>query len=364
MKRRLIRFVALIFALVMLLSACSSSQTPSTSTPVSTPSGSEVQQTDPVVTLKFCTDKPATHTWSVLDQQWIDLVYEMSNGTIIIEPYFNDTLVASASAYTETVAGVTDIIMVTAGKETEHFIVESRIKYFLWGVNDRDVYYQIVTELFEQCEPWRAEYEGVHLLGWDTTGELQIQSAVEINSLADVTGLSLRVTDDRTFGLMTKLGASPIKMPNSELYESMSKNVIQGTLVPTEALKSTGIGELCECSYLINWFAGWEIMRYINEDSWNKLTENQQQILTEACEERARWQAEANAADGEWTLASREYAEGEGVVFKEATEADYALMNTYLEELALEIVEELNGLGYDGDGIYALARSIVEKYTK
>jgi TRAP-type mannitol/chloroaromatic compound transport system substrate-binding protein len=83
-----------------------------------------------------------------------------------------------------------------------------------------------------------------------TTPENFLQSKKELKSLADIKGLKIRTTGDDG-ECFTKMGASVIFLPGSEIYQALQRGVIDACQLSTPAVDWTfAIHEVCKYQYI------------------------------------------------------------------------------------------------------------------
>lgn len=120
-----------------------------------------------------------------------------------------------------------------------------------------------------------AEHKGTHLLGLFMHGPgLLHNNKRKIETVADLKGLKLRVPGGYVAELVGGLGATPLFMSSPEVYEKLSRGVIDGVAFTYEAMTAFNLVDDIKYSmtvpggiYNTTWFF------VINEDKWNSLSE-------------------------------------------------------------------------------------------
>jgi len=124
-----------------------------------------------------------------------------------------------------------------------------------------------------------------------------------VNTLEDLRGLRLRVPSAMGAELVKAVGGVPVAMPQSQIYESLQRNVIDGAITPWDVISSLKLGEVLNhhtdntlfCGQL--WFA-------FNQASFDKLPDAVKTTFEEMDGEYAvnmaqdaydRWRKEAHA---------------------------------------------------------------------
>ena len=89
------------------------------------------------------------------------------------------------------------------------------------------------------------EYKGVKPLIFHVIPGTQLHTtSKQIKTLADFKGLKLRAPNRMATKLVSALGATPVPMPVPQVAESLSKGVIDGTVLPWEVIPSLKIQEI------------------------------------------------------------------------------------------------------------------------
>ncbi len=91
----------------------------------------------------------------------------------------------------------------------------------------------------------REEYKGVKPLIFHVIPGTQLHTTSKpIKTLADFKGLKLRTPTRMATKLVSAFGATPVPMPVTQVAESLSKGVIDGTVLPWEVIPALKIQEI------------------------------------------------------------------------------------------------------------------------
>ncbi len=89
------------------------------------------------------------------------------------------------------------------------------------------------------------EYKGVKPLIFHLIPGTQLHTtSKQIRTLADFKGMKLRAPNRMATRLVTALGATPVPMPVPQVPESLSKGVIDGTVLPWEVIPALKVQEI------------------------------------------------------------------------------------------------------------------------
>ena len=310
----------------------------------------------PDIKLNYSSCFPDTHNFSILDKEWLEELKTQAN--IEFTPYWNNALVSATAPYTETLSGVSDMTHIPAGAESDHFLIDNAVQLFYYGETDQQVLFDTARELFAQTPEWQAEFEGVRVNTWGASGMLSLHTTKPVTSLEDIKGMSIRCTEDSAFKLIQALGGNPVRMPISELFEALSKGIVEGVVLPLEALQSTKVADLVSYSVPLNISGAYCPHSYISDASYAKLTADQQQIFDTLSLERSQKQVDSLA---EWDQVGVDYATEKGVTFNTLSDEDYAQITECMKQIAIDAIQELNAAGYDGQTIHDRARTILSE---
>lgn len=121
-----------------------------------------------------------------------------------------------------------------------------------------------------------------------------------VNSLSDLAGKKLRVQNTEMWlEIIKSLGASPTPMSFSELYTALQSGVVDGAEQPLSGFVSQKFYEVCPNMILDGHV--YPVEAYvISEKTWNKLTDDQKDILRQAAKETQTYNRESiQAAEDE-----------------------------------------------------------------
>lgn len=358
------RLISLFLAFAMLttaLAGCSDDKSkPPAADNSDKPSASQDAgaEQDKPVTLRYATHLSSTSDTGVLLQGWLDQIGEDSSGTISIDPYWQASLVAPINAYAETSAGVTDIMTQSPGNETDHFILETALTYMYCGQLSGAEQIEVAHELWDKLPAWQEEFSDVEVLGFGSAGSsFHVLSTKPVKSLEDLKGMDIRVMEQWAFDLMLDLGANPIKMPLSEMYEGLQKGVIDGVLLCESHYLSENLTEYVSYMTDLRITPAPCVWTYMNKGVYDKLSANQQKVVSEAS---ADFEVALTAAYTTWDNEAAEAAQKNGVEMFSITDAEVDTLVELAQANAQEQVQKLNDAGYDGTGIYEELQKMID----
>ena len=131
------------------------------------------------------------------------------------------------------------------------------------------------------------EYKGVHLLGVFTHGPGQMFNTKRpIKSLADLQGMKIRTGGGIAEAMARALGASAFVKPAPESYELLSSGIADGVFFPQESIVSFKLDQLVKYATLFpGGFYSSAFGFFMNEDKWNKLSKQDQEVINKLSSE-------------------------------------------------------------------------------
>lgn len=278
---------------------------------------------------------------------------EATGGEMTIRIYPGGELGAGpAKQYDRAIDGVADIVYALPGYTASQFKKTLLVELpgiTPDGVNKTEVIWNNIGHLDE-------EFRRTKLLGlWTTANASLLMADKKIERLSDLAGLKIRVPSRNTGRLVEAWGATAVSMPITQVYQSMDTGVVDGTLVDTSVLTSFKLGEVTKYVTTGMNATNSMFMLVMNRDSWDDLGSETQAILTDltgaAMSEggRVTMTTASDVALEKWLA--------EGGELHTVTPEAAAEFNAASDNLAAEVIAELDAEGIDASGFAAALRN-------
>ncbi|MBY0147066.1 DctP family TRAP transporter solute-binding subunit [Neobacillus niacini] len=303
------KFLSVVLAMVLLLavSACSS-----------TTSGEEKSSSGKKVTFTLSTPDPDEASVSVAAKEFAKVVAEKSNGSIEIKVHPNGTLYGGdpSAAVKQLGAGSLDMLVLSTSLYA-NFIPEFSAISIPYLFDDKDQFVSFLnSDLGGELLSSVSELD-IQGLGYWTRDFRQITNSKNpITKPEDLEGVKLRVPNNPLWVEFFKgSGAVTTPMDFAEVYNALQLKTIDGQENPIGVVTSAKIYEVQKYLTLSNHMAdGWVVG--INQAKFDKLSEEQQKILTEASKEIQGWALDYDTEEAKTAV---EFLEKEGVKVNELT---------------------------------------------
>lgn len=174
---------------------------------------------------------------------WAKKVEADSNGRIRIEQYPSMQLGGRPADLIDQVTdGVVDIVWTLPGYTPGRF-PQSEVFELPFLMQDAESHARALWDLGES-RLFAGEYKDVKVLGLFCHGPGVIHSKTPIVNVEDLRGVKLRAPTRVTNKMVETLGATPVGMPVPAVAESLSKGVIDATIIPWEVTTAVKSSEL------------------------------------------------------------------------------------------------------------------------
>jgi TRAP-type C4-dicarboxylate transport system substrate-binding protein len=224
--------------------------------------------------------------YSMAMDEWIEIVEEESDGRVTIEPFYMGSLCATLDGLACTKDGRADIAYTSAAFHPAEFPLAGVVTV-PFVAKDPVAQTATAAELYKSNDAYAAEFEaqGVHALYFAPVTTSILGTTEEMDSYEDLDGLSVRGTA-RMLKALELAGANPSAIAVSEIYESIENGVIDAwsSTGLESAITEWNLGEVT--SHMTDTQSGSfiNVVAIINDEVWETLPEDIQQIMTEASE--------------------------------------------------------------------------------
>ena len=296
---------------------------------------------------------PTTHPFSRDGAQFfVERATELSGGQLQFDYHPSENLGAAEDFVNLARSGVVDIAMVSPG------YVSSQLP--LSGVADLPAMTTDPCQGALGLEPLLAEggvlYEndfapdGLHplVVGVVTGYEVMTGGGVAVTDPSDVDGMVLRSSGGAIDRTVDHLGAAPVAMPVTEMYEAISRGTVDGTVLGPLSALPYRLDEAATHSTLGAQLGSFTITYSIGRATWDGLPPDLQDVLTRAgldtnrhlCREVADYDAQ-----------SRDELEAGGLEFHRLTPDEQRRWREVAAPVREEWVADMERMGLPGRAV-------------
>ncbi|MCV2893416.1 TRAP transporter substrate-binding protein [Lentibacter sp. XHP0401] len=311
-------------------------------------------------TLKISHYLPAVHgIHTDFIEPWAQQVTECTNGEVKFEIFPAGTQLGNVARQQEQVmAGVVDVAHGLTGIPRGRFPRTSLIDMPFLTDNAGAASYAL-WELFPDY--LAEEYKGLKVLALHAhNGGLLHTNETKVEKMEDLKGLRLRTPSPAVSEMLSFLGADPQGLPPGEVYESLQRGVINGTVFPWDPVRSFGLNEVLKYhldlgAYTVSFFF------VMNERSYSRLSPDAQ-----ACVDKysgADLVAKFGGWWDSWDAPAREDAVEAGHEITKLSKEERALWEEALQPMMQSYIQSVADQGVDNaEEIVQAMRDKVAEY--
>ena len=301
---------------------------------------------------------PQHHLTSVVLQGWATEVEKATNGRVKFQMLPKHPS-APPGTFDAVRDGLVDLSYVTASYTPARHILPLMAE--LPGAGETALinsvaYSRIYWKYFDKV----GEYKGVKQLGVFTHGPGQMFTKRPVAGIADVQGLKIRTGGGVAEAVAKALGTSAFVKPAPESYELLKGGVADGVFFPLESIVSFKLDTVLEQATL---FPGGMYSSsfgfFMNEEKWNKLPKQDQEIFEKLSGEHI-----ARLAGASWDEADKKGMEAlkkSGVKVVNADAAFVAEVKKRSAPIVEDWIQKASAKGVDAAKILAEFREELKK---
>ena len=208
----------------------------------------------------------------------------------------------------------------------------------------------------EKLKEILGEY-GLHCMGIAENGFRELtNSKHEVKTVDDMKNLKVRVAGSNLLmECYKRWGADATNMNWSETYTALQQNTVEGEENPLPAIDAASVQEVQP--YCSMWDAIYDCLFFcINQDIYDSLTPEQQQVVDEAGQKAVEYERYINRS-GDEEIMSR-WEKSNGVTFTKKEDMDIDSFKKAVDGIDDWFVKELKSAGYDD------AQDLVDLFTE
>ncbi|MEG6615978.1 TRAP transporter substrate-binding protein [Peptococcaceae bacterium 1198_IL3148] len=234
-----------------------------------------------VVELKLGHIQSENDLWHEGALKFKEEVEKRSNGEIKISIYPNSTLGGDRDMAEGMQIGTVDFALIAG--VLGNFEQSIQLLELPYLFNSEEEYNRVIHgEVGKEIQDRVLQASDIRILNFWDRGPRHVTANKPINTLEDIKGLKIRLPEIKAMEDTWKaMGAAPTTMAWSEVYTGLEQNVIEAQENPIPFIYGGRIHEVQD--YLALTAHKYEYVTLsMSENTWSKLTPEQQEIITEA----------------------------------------------------------------------------------
>ena len=313
-------------------------------------------QAGEVIKLKFASYFPPMHQHSVIMEEFTKRLNKDLAGKVEISFHGGGTLLSAPKMAAGLTSGIADIGLSHVGYTRERFPV-SEIFGLPLAIPSPWIGLHVADDFFAKFKP--KEWDEYHPLMFTTSATTIIHTTAKpVRKLEDMKGLKIRATG-RLADLTQALGATPVPIGMPDMYESLRKGVVDGTMSNMETLKGWKTGEVIKYA-TTSWKVGSCDTFYVvmSKNKWNSLPADVQKVITSVTNEyKEKWAVLWNDID----IEGLDFFKKQGGEVIPLDDAEIAKWAKAAEPVTVAFKNDLMGKGYQAAEIDSWLSYIKER---
>lgn len=293
------------------------------------------------VRLKVATYFPAPASQSTLLEEFCRELERRTDARVKVDFFPGGSLIAPVATFDGVVSGIADIgyshVYYTPGRMGVMEAIGLPLGYPSAWVSS-----QVMNDFYQQFKP--KEFERVRVLWMNTSPPSAIATSKKpVRKMDDLKGLTIRAPG-RAGAVIRALGGTPAPTPMPEVYDAISKGVLDGEASNFETLRTFRFAEVVKFSTSI-----WQITNpfpfylVMNRDTYAKLPADIKIIFDNlVAEYKEQYILMWNAVD----FAGKDYGVEKGVEFIELPRDEVARWRTAVEPVIEDYIKTMVGKGH------------------
>lgn len=258
--------------------------------------------------LRFQSSDPAGNPNFELQQQWTEMVSEMSDGRVSVELLPVESIVAHTETQDAIAAGLLDGHITDtsyfAGKDPAFGLIANPVG--AWSAPEEMFAFMREGPGGEMMDGLLEPY-GLKFLGATTPGLEAFVSDVPLDSVADLEGLRMRAPEGLVQQVFAAAGAAPVNLPGSEVFTSLDKGVIDAADYSVFSTnQAQGLHDVASHPVYPGFHSMPLVEVSMNLERFNEMPEDLQQVMIDSVEAFADMQVAALRAADEAAVAEAE----------------------------------------------------------
>ena len=311
------------------------------------------------MTWNFACSTTETSTWADGGRKFGELMEKATDGKVKVNIYAADQLTNGNQSEGIQALMNGDPVQISMHSNLIYSAFDPRfnvvsLPFVYDSYDDADAKFD--GEAGEKLKEILGEY-GLHCMGIAENGFREItNSKHEIKSVDDMKNLKVRVAGSNLLmECYKRWGADATNMNWSETYTALQQNTVEGQENPLPAIDAASVQEVQP--YCSMWDAIYDCLFFcINEDIYNSLTPQQQEVVDEAGQKAVEYERYINRS-GDDEIKER-WASQNGVTITEKEDMDIDSFKKAVDGIDDWFVNELKSQGYDD------AQDLVDLFTK
>jgi len=303
---------------------------------------------------------PKAEIYSDVYEPWFNEIDKRTNGRFKVKIYPSQTLAKAPDVYNAVTNGIADISWCPNAVTPGRFLLSSVMALPFLSPNTF-VGSQVLNDLYQKFPQIKAEYKDVHVLYLWVSFSYELHTKEPIRKLEDIKGKKIAAQAGAR-DVLEALGAVPVIMPASKIYEALQKGVADGAAIGWAAVPAWRLNEVVKYHTRVS-LTGLPFWSAMNLNRWNGFPKDIQQAIMDVTNEREPYTCSRVLTDITVARGIKE-AKKLGHEFIEISDEEESRWKATGKPYWDRWVEKMENKGLPGRAVLEEAIRLVKKYDK
>ena len=234
----------------------------------------------PAIELNFATWQPPAYPNNTqVYQPFIDEVAEQTDGRVQMYLHPGGVLAKGDETYDAVVTGMLDMGFSLQSYTPGRFPLTTILEFPFMFTSSLQAC-ETAAELYQTNTAFQDEYGDVKVIWIGTTDTSVLISSKPVDTVEDFKGLRIRTPGPVQNDMVTALGATPVSMPYTEVYDAIQRGIVDATFGPQTSIFPFNFHEVAEHIVYVDFYST-PLFVVMNQSAWDKISPADQAIITE-----------------------------------------------------------------------------------
>ena len=298
---------------------------------------------DKAVKLKYSNFFPPVHPISKLAEEWCKEVEKRTNGRVTFSYFPGNTLTPPMQTYDSVVKGIADMGQSLLAYAPGRLPLSEVLQQPLGYTNGYQAT-KLGNEYYKKFRP--KEFDDVKVMYLHGAAPGIFHTRKIVSSIDDIKGLRIKANAENA-DIVKQLGGAPVTQPITETYDSIQKGLLDGVLLPIEALQGWKFAEVLKTSienYAVSYMTSMYVL--MNKSKWDGLSKEDQEAIEMINDE---WNEKQAKLWVQLDNSAKEYAIQKGVKFVRVTKEEEAKTAEKMKPILADYVKAMKAKGLPGE---------------
>ena len=292
--------------------------------------------------LKYWVPWSKTMWQGEVETRFVESVKKATGGRVIITPYWNGSLMSPPEAYSGLKNGVFEIGQIPCVAAPGEFPV-SDIASLPFLFKSADEALKALNTL--NSKGLMPEYNKIKLGSFRMTDFQQLLFAKkEVQKLEDLKGMKIRISPGIPYEALSALGAVPVGTKVEDVYMSMDRGVVDGTVLGVGYMPNIKIYEVSKYFLDVPLWIG-ILFVGMNLNTWDSFPDDIKEIMEKEFAKQSRdWHEQVRVQE----KLSKDFLRQKGMEFITLSPTELARWKQAVQPVEAILIKKLNDLGLQG----------------